>query len=766
MGCGKTLQAIALLQHYRNLWPALVLCPVSLLHQWRQEILRYTSRDLVGEEELVICRRSQDLIGGGKYLNKILIVPYSIIDKLLQERKIHKESFGVVVADESHSIKSISAKRTSSVVPLLQNATVSLCLTGTPAANRPVELFSQLHGLLPRLFSSYESFVKRYCDAKPIERYSPGTGGGSGARLIWDVKGSSNASELKLLLSSVVMIRRLKEEVLEEVLPQKCREVIYLDVDNDHLQAVRLLQRRSQEEVNTALREQLLMRAYQLTGKAKLGPICKQVARFVSLLKQDNLSRNGFEQRIKKVKLEVVDLVEDPKLLEKNAEHGGHEEERSIRGEGDEEGLVDTDEEEEFIGDVCGDQFYPQGKVEEAVRFLGKQGEVNSYSEEGEIPSTSRSVGRKRKEEGNEHTSSLAIQMKMLIFAHHQVVMDGIEDVLRAENVDYVRVDGRSTSLQRNKAIERFTSHANTTVALLSLSACGTGLNLTCASLALMAEVYWTPAALLQAEDRIHRLGQAAEQVRIVYLLARNTADEIVWEMVQKKASILADTVGGGRGGTTATIINASSGRVQRSMDSYLMGDSSLTSQQIPDSARPPQPQSVCVNDLTLVSHASREVSGAAEVGIELGGGTGTSERKRSIPAVNNKNIYLKYSPSSPLPSLGDKRASSISVNVSSISTGANGKYAQANDHNQKFCPPPSGNKQLPSLLEPRPQLQSAGHALTAEQLARIEANRLQALERLRARQSSSDGNCGRVTSLDTPICSIHHARSYHPPGR
>lgn len=103
--------------------------------------------------------------------------------------------------------------------------------------------------------------------------------------------------------------------------------------------------------------------------------------------------------------------------------------------------------------------------------------------------------------------------MKMLIFAHHQVVMDGIEEVLRAENVDYVRVDGRSTSLQRNKAIERFTSHANTTVALLSLSACGTGLNLTCASLALMAEVYWTPAALLQAEDRIHRLGQAAQQV-------------------------------------------------------------------------------------------------------------------------------------------------------------------------------------------------------------------------------------------------------------
>ena len=34
MGCGKTLQAVALLQHYRELWPALILVPPNLLEQW------------------------------------------------------------------------------------------------------------------------------------------------------------------------------------------------------------------------------------------------------------------------------------------------------------------------------------------------------------------------------------------------------------------------------------------------------------------------------------------------------------------------------------------------------------------------------------------------------------------------------------------------------------------------------------------------------------------------------------------------------------
>lgn len=196
-------------------------------------------------------------------------------------------------------------------------------------------------------------------------------------------------------------------------------------------------------------------------------------------------------------------------------------------------------------------------------------------------------------------------------------------------------------------------------------------------------------------------------------------------------------------------------------MDSYLMGDGHLVpQQQIPESACPPLPHNICADSLSVVSPESREISGAvpAEVGAEVG----TSERKKSTSAVNNKSIYLKYSPSSPSPSLGDIRASSTSVNVSSISaTGAYGKYAQANHHNTMFCPPPSGNKQLL-----RSQLESAGHALTAEQLARIEANRLQALDRLRAKQSCLDGNSDRVASLGTPIYSIHHVGSYHPPGK
>ena len=42
-------------------------------------------------------------------------------------------------------------------------------------------------------------------------------------------------------------------------------------------------------------------------------------------------------------------------------------------------------------------------------------------------------------------------------------------------------------------------------VALLSVTACGTGLNLTQANVAVFAELVWGAGQILQAEDRIHR---------------------------------------------------------------------------------------------------------------------------------------------------------------------------------------------------------------------------------------------------------------------
>jgi SWI/SNF-related matrix-associated actin-dependent regulator 1 of chromatin subfamily A len=58
-----------------------------------------------------------------------------------------------------------------------------------------------------------------------------------------------------------------------------------------------------------------------------------------------------------------------------------------------------------------------------------------------------------------------------------------------------------------------------------------------------MCELDWSPGNILQAEDRIHRLGQTSE-CKIIYLVAENTEDDIVWNEIQKKYKNLGATVG------------------------------------------------------------------------------------------------------------------------------------------------------------------------------------------------------------------------------
>lgn len=62
--------------------------------------------------------------------------------------------------------------------------------------------------------------------------------------------------------------------------------------------------------------------------------------------------------------------------------------------------------------------------------------------------------------------------------------------------------------------------------------------------MAVFAEMYWSPGINCQAEDRIHRMGQTSNEVKIIYILARETADDIVWQQTEKKSSTIGATIG------------------------------------------------------------------------------------------------------------------------------------------------------------------------------------------------------------------------------
>lgn len=108
-----------------------------------------------------------------------------------------------------------------------------------------------------------------------------------------------------------------------------------------------------------------------------------------------------------------------------------------------------------------------------------------------------------------------------IIFAHHQVVMDVLESRLRKKHVGYIRIDGRTPQNQREGLVKTFQeSKDGCRVALLSITACGHGLNLTAAGTAVFAELYWVPGQIVQAEDRCHRIGSTYSTINIHYCIA------------------------------------------------------------------------------------------------------------------------------------------------------------------------------------------------------------------------------------------------------
>ena len=65
----------------------------------------------------------------------------------------------------------------------------------------------------------------------------------------------------------------------------------------------------------------------------------------------------------------------------------------------------------------------------------------------------------------------------------------------------------------------------------------------------IFAELSWTPALLLQAEDRVNRIGQT-QACHMIYLLGQNTADDLMWPLVARKFRVLSSTLDGSRGPT------------------------------------------------------------------------------------------------------------------------------------------------------------------------------------------------------------------------
>jgi SNF2 family DNA or RNA helicase len=124
MGLGKTLQAIGVMLHFHQDFPALVVVPSSVKFSWATELERWTKLDparirMVRSRTDVEALRDADVV----LLTYGMLSARAPVVEALQRAKLQ-----VVVLDESHSIKSQNSQRNQLLSPILKQVCTCICV--------------------------------------------------------------------------------------------------------------------------------------------------------------------------------------------------------------------------------------------------------------------------------------------------------------------------------------------------------------------------------------------------------------------------------------------------------------------------------------------------------------------------------------------------------------------------------------------------------------------------------------------------------------
>lgn len=127
---------------------------------------------------------------------------------------------------------------------------------------------------------------------------------------------------------------------------------------------------------------------------------------------------------------------------------------------------------------------------------------------------------------------------KILIFSQFTSMLDVLQDYCQLRGHSHRRLDGSTTSDDREDAIVEFSdTDKDVFIFLLSTRAGGLGINLTCADTVIIYDSDWNPQMDLQAMDRVHRIGQT-KPVVVYRLINKNTVEEKIFERQQTKLKL------------------------------------------------------------------------------------------------------------------------------------------------------------------------------------------------------------------------------------
>jgi superfamily II DNA or RNA helicase len=269
MGLGKTLQLLALMawmiERDPNVKPMIVVAPVSLLENWKEESERFfpgalplliaygdglaplrVPRELIDErlrnEDGLVRFLRPGWVGNAK----LVLTTYETLRDL--EFSFAAEKWSLMVCDEAQRIKNPAAMVTRAAKK--QNVEFKIACTGTPVENTLADLWCLFDFIQAGLLGALNEFGRRY--RKPIEAKTD--------------EERARVAELRLRIEPQIL-RRMKTEVTKD-LPAKipvdiCRKLKMSAVQrNLYARAIEDFKRRDQADFHTPFKNHLGLLQY------------------------------------------------------------------------------------------------------------------------------------------------------------------------------------------------------------------------------------------------------------------------------------------------------------------------------------------------------------------------------------------------------------------------------------------------------------------------------------------------------------------------
>ncbi|GMI79137.1 hypothetical protein like AT1G08600 [Hibiscus trionum] len=527
MGLGKTLQVIAFLYTAMRsvdlgLKTALIVTPVNVLHNWRQEFMKWRPVELkpirVFMLEDVPRERRAELLA--KWIRKggVFLIGYAAFRNLSLGKHVKDRNMArdicyalqdgpdILVCDEAHTIKNTRADTTQTLKQVKCQRRIAL--TGSPLQNNLMEYYCMVDFVREGFLGSSHEFRNRF--QNPIEN------GQHTNSTHEDVKIMNQRSHI-LYEQLKGFVQRMDMSVVKKDLPPKTVFVITVKL--------------------SPLQRKLYKRFLDVHGFANDRPSNEKIRKSFFA---------GYQA--------LAQIWNHPGILQLNKEDRNY----ISREDAAENFLADESSSDENID-------YNVGVGDKTRSMNDSLHEKNDYGfiQKGWW----RDLLRQNIYKELDYSGKMVLLIdiitmcsnvgdKALIFSQSIPTLDLIELYLSRlprrgkrgkfwkKGKDWYRLDGKTESSERQKLVERFNEPTNRRVkcTLISTRAGSLGINLYAANRVIIVDGSWNPTYDLQAIYRAWRYGQT-KPVFAYRLMAHGTMEEKIYKRQVTKEGLAARVV-------------------------------------------------------------------------------------------------------------------------------------------------------------------------------------------------------------------------------